>query len=43
MLRIQLSEAMDDVLEVLRDPSAKWGEQVRAPRFDRRLSTCSAD
>ena len=28
MLRIQLTEAMDDVLEVLKDPAAKWSEQV---------------
>lgn len=29
MLRVQLTEAMDEVLEVLQDPCAKWGEQVR--------------
>ena len=38
MLRVQLSEAMDDVLEVLKDPTAKWSEQVCAARCFDQLS-----
>ena len=32
MLRVQLTEALDDCLEVLEDPSAKWSDQVRSTK-----------
>ena len=43
MLRVQMEEAIDDVLDVLRDGAAKWGEQVTPQHTSFRCAARGAD